>query len=401
MKQHLILTLWIVCSAIAAHSQSPQKQIRYIMGAACEIEVYSDHDESVAMDAAFAELHRIDSLLSNWNNNSDLMRLNRAAGAAGEARPWVAVAPELLERIQMALRMAEATEGRFDPTVGPLVRAYGFLPSQPGENRREIAEARSRVGWSKIKLDTSRAAVQFEMPGMEIDLGGSAKGYAAARAAQRLRRQGITSALVSLGGSSIVAIGTPPGELFWPLLIRDPRDGTTAAATIGLHDGEGLATSGTYENVRGRGRSRRSHIIDPRNGQAVRGLTGVTVLSPDAEIADALTKAFFFEPCCSAADWAKWLARFENASIILLQAQRGELKRITGGAHPERFGAAPDVNHGHAAKADRRSTQHLPRDGEGGPGHPALASQAGGAEAHRAAGYHTANVFGDAGALVD
>jgi len=393
--QHsLMVGFCLLISIVSASAQTSQKQIRYIMGTACEIEIYSDHDNSAAMDAVFAELNRIDGMLSNWKPDSDLMKLNRAAAAPGEPRPWVVVSAELFQRIQVALNVAGATQGRFDPTVGPLVRAYGFLPAIEKGNR-VIEAARSRVGWKKISLDPQTSSVQFIIPGMELDLGGIAKGYAAQRAAQVLRQQGITSALVSLGGSSITAIGTPPGQPAWSLSIRDPRDGSSPAATIALHDGESLATSGTYEHTRGQGKARRSHIIDPRTGQAIGGSTSVTVLYEDAEIADALTKPFFLEPSRSSADWAKWLASFENASIILLQAQGSELRRITGGAHPERFGTSPTVSNGHVAKANRRSAQHLPRDGKGGAGHPALSSEAGGAQAHRATGYHSADIPGN------
>jgi len=362
------------------------------MGTPCEIEVYSYKDESAAIDAAFTELHHIDALLSNWSPDSDLMKLNRAAGAAREPRPWIVVPHELFGRIAFAVHVAEATDGKFDPTVGPLIRAYGFLPSTTsGSELRSLADLRSRVGWEKVKLDSKTSAIQFASPGMEIDLGGIAKGYAAGRAALILRQQGIHSALVSLGGSSITAIGTPPEQSGWRLLIRDPRDGKTPAAAIDLHDGESLASSGTYENTKGEGKDRRSHIVDPRTGRAIGGSTGVTVLASDAELADALTKPFFFEDCCSSADWAKWLASFENASIILLRARRGRLERITGGAHPERFETVAIPGNGHAAKANRRSAQHFARDGEGSAGYPAFSSEASRVEAYRSAGYHPAD----------
>jgi thiamine biosynthesis lipoprotein len=374
-----------------------QKQVRYIMGTACAIEVYSDRDSAPAINAAFTELHRIDALLSNWNPDSDLMKLNRAAAVSGVERPWISVSPELFTRIQIALHMARVTEGRFDPTVGPLVRAYGFLPAKSQGINDSIATARARVGWNRVKLDPEHSVIQFAVPGMEIDLGGIAKGYAADRAANVLRQQGITSGLVSLGGSSVTAIGAPVGATGWRLSIRDPRNGSTSAATVELRDGESLATSGTYENTRGRGKFRHSHIIDPQTGRALSGSTGVTVIYSDAEMADALTKPFLLARRPSAENWTKWLAGFENASVILLQVQKGELRRITGGVHPERFGPAPRLPNGHAAEANRRSAQHLARDGEGGAGNSALSSQARGTEAHGPAGYHLANVPGNPG----
>jgi thiamine biosynthesis lipoprotein len=125
------------------------------------------------------------------------------------------------------------------------------------------------------------------------------------------------------------------------VFIRDPRDGESPVAWIDLRDGESLATSGTYEKTVRVGKTRHSHIIDPRTGKAIGGAISVTVLSDDAELADALTKPFFLSPSRSAEDWAKWLARFPNASIILITAQSGNLKWIGVGADAERFLTLP------------------------------------------------------------
>jgi thiamine biosynthesis lipoprotein len=373
VKNLLLFALFTV----AAHGTEvhPHKQIRYIMGTTCEITAYSAPGESektdAAINAAFDELKRIDALLSNWNSGSDLMRMNSAAARTTEdgTRPQVPVSTELFERIQMALRIAQDTDGRFDPTVGPLVRAWGFLPSTPTTNRDQaIAQARTRVGWEKVKLDLTQHTIQFAVPGMEVDLGGIAKGYAAQRAAQVLRDHGIQSALVSLGTSSITALGSPPDAPGWPILIRDPRDGQTPAAWLELHDGESLATSGTYENTVGKGHSRRSHIIDPQSGQAVGGAVGVTILLDDAEIADALTKPFFLTPPNSPQNWPKWLARFPKASIILMDAQSRELKPIAGGASPDRFRIPPSRSkREHVAETYRRPAHDLARNDARGP----------------------------------
>jgi len=392
----------ILCTLYLVHASDapPRKQVRYLMGTLCEIEAYGDEPNTEdAISAAFDELKRVDALLSNWKADSELMVLNRAAGAAGAQRPWVTASPELFQRIQVALHLAQATDGLFDPTVGPLVRAYGFLPAPSRSSRgQSIAEARARVGWEKVKLNADSRAVQFAIPGMEIDLGGIAKGYAAGQAAQIMREHGIISGLVSLGGSSLTAIGTPPGRRAWHLSIRDPRDGSSPAAFVELQDGESLSTSGTYRNVKGEGKDRRSHIIDPRTGQPIRGRTSVTVLTPNAEVSDALTKPFFFAGGGIPARWVKWLAGFENTSVILLRDQGSGLERITAGAHPERFERSTTTGDGNAAKANRRSAQHLARDGEGSTGHPPCAPQARGSETNCAEGYDSAHVSRDSGA---
>jgi len=354
----------IFTAALCSGSESPPRrhtQIRYLMGTLCEITAYAtDQDQDntdVSINAAFDELKRIDAILSNWDPASELMRMNALASRPGSGgiRPAAAVGAELFERIKIALEVARDSQGLFDPTVGPLVRAWGFLPSPTNlQNRaRAVAAARRIVGWERVKLDPVQHTVQFAAPGMEVDLGGIAKGYAARKAAHVLREHGIQSGLVSLGGSSITAIGNPPGAAGWRVLIRDPRDGESPAAWIDLHDGESLATSGTYEKTVSVGKSRHSHIIDPRTGEAIGGAVSVTVLLDDAETADALTKPFFMSPSRSAEDWAKWLARFPKASIILITAQSGNLKWIRAGADAERFlTLSPETSRTHVAKTN-------------------------------------------------
>jgi FAD:protein FMN transferase len=231
-----------------------------------------------------------------------------------------------------------------------LVRAWGFLPSVgiTGSRKQAVAAARGRVGWNKVRLDPQATSVQFAVAGMEIDLGGIAKGYAAARAAHVLRQRGVRSALVNLGGSSMVAIGSPPGASGWPVLIRDPCDGQTPVASLALRNGEALATSGTYANTAAAGKQRRSHIIDPRTGYALGGATSVTVLLDDAELADGLTKPFFFLDSGAAANL---LRSFPKASVMLIRVGRGGLMSAALGAQPSRFFLQPVPTHSHVAEA--------------------------------------------------
>lgn len=330
------------------------------MGTLCEITAYpvegripeeSGRRTEEAMAAAFAELKRIDELLSNWKPDSELMGMNTAAAAEaapGAPPPVVKVGEELFERVQVALRLAEETGGRFDPTVGPLVRAWGFLPSRSGGSREAaVAAARPKVGWHKVSLNATARTVQFAVSGMEIDFGGIAKGYAAQRAAQVLRQHGVTAALVNLGESSMTAIGAPcplsgvasKTGCAWQILVRDPRDGETPVAALELRDGESLATSGTYEKTVGAGRGRRSHILDPRTGEALAGRTSVTLVMDDAEAADALTKFFFLVPAVGSAEAAKLLQNHPKASVMLMHLRGTTLVREVGGAQPERFWA--------------------------------------------------------------
>ena len=346
---------------------APIRQVRYIMGTECASTVYpadgtpqARQTAEAAIKAAFDELKRIDQLLSNWKADSELMHLNRAASAvsttSGE-RPWVKVSAELFERVQVALLVSRNTGGRFDPTVGPLVRAWGFLPECPpgtecnASPATSIAEkvktAKDKVGWEKVKLDEASHSIQFAVPGMEIDLGGIAKGYAAGRAARVLWEQDVRSALVDLGNSSMSAIGTPPMAgncdarescaTGWPIAIRDPRNRASAAAAFYLRDGESLATSSTYEHTQGSGSGKRSHIIDPRSGEALAGDRSVTVILRDAELADALTKPFLLLRSTTNAQATGIRAAYPEAGVILLTPKGGGLETTIAGPLPYRF----------------------------------------------------------------
>jgi thiamine biosynthesis lipoprotein len=253
----------------------------------------------------------------------------------------------------------------FDPTVGPLVRAWGFLPSCPSglacrhqTREQTVAQARRKVGWQKVSLDEHRKEVQFAIPGMEVDLGGIAKGYAVERATEVLKEHGVRSALVNLGSSSLKALGEPGADpdaqkrsegahrcRGWPIFIADPRDRSRAAAEICLHDGEALATSGTYEHTIGIGNNQKSHLINPHTGEALGGTISATVISLDAEVADALTKPFILEHDLATDYASRILALYPYSGVVLLVAKNGELLQRMAGQQleshrPEREGAA-------------------------------------------------------------
>lgn len=346
MRLLLVLTLASTC-CLAQQAAKPYHQQRYIMGTLCEItalpvpELPEDaakkqqNKTDAAIDAAFDQLHQVDWMLSNWDENSELMKMNRAAAMPGKHRPKVRVGDGLFERLRFALKMSEATEGWFDPTVGPLVRAYGFLPRER-KQPWSLSQIREHVGWQKVKLDPAAKTVQFAAPGMEFDMGGIAKGYAAALAARALREHGVTDGFVNIGESSMVAIGSPAPGKSWIVEVYDPRDRKHTVAWTRLADGEALATSGTYEKVTGKGEKRRSHLINPKTGQALGGLHSVTVVMRDAEAADAFTKPFFFIPPKAEAA-SKMLQSFPDASVMLISAEGGALTTNAIGATPERF----------------------------------------------------------------
>lgn len=170
---------------------------------------YGSNREYLAavVNEVFEEIDRLDAQMSNYKPESELSRVNREAG-----RRSVVVEPGLFGLIQDSVRYSEETDGAFDITVGPLMKAWGFFRGQGRlPTRGEIAQVLKHVGYQHVKLDPAARTVRFDEDGIELDLGGIAKGYAVDRAVGILRANGVTSALVSSGASSIYALGSPPG----------------------------------------------------------------------------------------------------------------------------------------------------------------------------------------------
>lgn len=292
-----IPTAIVVAASMAAMAFSesrPQpllhKQMRYMLGTLCEITVYDEEPKraELATNLAFEEMQRVERLLSNYDPESELSRMNRMA-ASGPFGVSVGLF-EFMTQCQMFYRI---TEGAFDPTVGPLVRAWGFFGSQPRVPALdEVEAARAKVGMGKVELDEAHEMIRFLVQGMEIDPGGIGKGYAVDRAVEALRRSGIVSALVNAGGSTLYAVGSPPGRGFWRIGVKDPSVPDRAVIFVPLRDNS-LSTSGSLErHVREGGRTF-GHIFDPRSGMPVEGVLEVSAVAPTATESDALTKAAF------------------------------------------------------------------------------------------------------------
>jgi FAD:protein FMN transferase len=272
----------------ACSPRSPYTKETFVMGTKAWVTIAgkSDRDAERAAEAAFRELYRIESVMSNWQSKSEISRLN--AGSNGS--PF-AVSRELFSLIASSLVYGGATSGAFDVTVRPLVVLWGFeggkakLPSAA-----EIARARSFVGFAKVALDSSASTVTLR-PGMEIDLAGVAKGYAVDRCVGVLESLGVTNALVNLGGN-IYAMGAPPGEPGWRIGVRDPTGGLETVGSLLLRD-QAVATSGNYENFVELGGKRYGHIIDPRTGMPVSSVLSVTVVAPTGLASDALSTGLF------------------------------------------------------------------------------------------------------------
>jgi FAD:protein FMN transferase len=240
------------------------------------------------LEEALDEVDRIDRLMSHYRADSPLSRINREAAARA-----VMVEPELFEFIAMAIGYGIGSDGAFDITVGPLMKAWGFfggegrLPDPP-----DLLRARNVTGYAHVVLDRDRRTIRFDRPGVEIDLGGIAKGYAVDRAVGLLRRRGTEAALVSAGGSTLFAMGAPPDSGAWDIDIQHPVDAGRVAFRIPL-SGRALSIAGASEKWFEAGGVRYTHIMDPRTGRPVQGVLSVLVLSTSGTEGDALDDALF------------------------------------------------------------------------------------------------------------
>jgi len=243
----------------------------------------ADLDPDPAIAAAFAEIARLELLLSEWREGSEVAAVNQGAG-----RGPTAVGDELFELLERARDVSVASEGAFDITVGALWGAWDFrwgtarIPSDA-----ELARRLRLIDWRRVVL--ADRAVTLPDPEMRVTLGGIAKGYAVDRASAVLSRRGLTDHLVVAGGD-LVARGTKLGRP-WRIGIRDPHR-WAIYATLDLRD-EGVATSGNYERFFVRDGVRYHHLLDPATGRPARGLAAVTTRAANATAADAYSTAVF------------------------------------------------------------------------------------------------------------
>jgi thiamine biosynthesis lipoprotein len=278
----------------SAETRSPQlsrhEASRVSMACVYAIEVYGPDAEALPRiaDEALDEVDRIDRLMSHYRADSPISRVNREA-----ARRPVALGAELFDFIVDAMRYNRDSDGAFDVTVGPLMKAWGFFRGDGHVPREdELEAARRHVGAAHVMLDPGARTITFDEPGVELDLGGIAKGYAVDRAVHILRLRQVAAALVSAGGSTIYGLGAPPGRDGWDVMLQDPIDGRKTALAVQLKD-RALSVAGTSEKSFEAGGVTYSHIMDPRTGRPVQGVLTVAVLADSGTAGDALDDALF------------------------------------------------------------------------------------------------------------
>ncbi len=263
---------------------------RQAMGTLFEVYLVGpDRDHLItAGEEALEAVEAVEQRLSHYRPSSELSDLNDR-GFAGP----VPLSPEMYRSLTQSHRWAEMSGGAFDPTVGALVRCWGFFRGAgrlPGDD--EIRAALDVTGYRHLRLDADSRTAALERAGVLLHLGAVGKGCAIDEAVDVLRQAGVAAALIHGGTSSLYALGAPPGVDAWEVGLCDPADRAVRVGTIRLRD-QAMSTSGNFEQHFELGERRPGHILDPRTGCATEGEHSATWIAPSAAETDALSTALF------------------------------------------------------------------------------------------------------------
>jgi len=269
------------------------KDTRTVMGTYVTVTAERDGLPEVLVRAAvrdaFAEIERVDSLMSTYRDDSELSEVNRMAGVSP-----VKVSEDTADTVRLALRIAGMTDGAFDPTVGPLVKLWKVTSKDADvPHQADIDAARRLVDYRSVEVTDGPDGpeVFVKKKGMSLDLGGVAKGYAADLAAEKMMERGVKAGIVAVAGD-LRLFGRRPDGSAWRIGIQHPRDESALLTKLDITDAA-TSTSGDYERYFVKDGVRYNHIINPRTGYPARGLISVSVEAKTSSMADPLATALF------------------------------------------------------------------------------------------------------------
>jgi thiamine biosynthesis lipoprotein len=294
------------------------------MGSPFNLVIYAGAKQ-VADSASYLSFKLIDSInliCSDYDSSAELFKLRYAAVGAP-----IKLSPILFELIYIAKGAYKDADGSFDITVGPLSRLWrSARRSQQFPSHAAINEARNRVGFNKVQLDSGAQTITFLYPNMQLDMGAIAKGYAADKVLELLKSFGITTALVDAGGD-MVAFGMPPQKKGWTIGINVPGQQEKLLERKLVLSNKAVATSGDAFQYMLHDRKKYGHIIDPRTGYGVTFQRNVTVVAPTATTADWLATA------CSilTLDQVKILAKKYKSEVLITTLQNGRIHKVSFG----------------------------------------------------------------------
>jgi thiamine biosynthesis lipoprotein len=294
------------------------------MGTRVSVELWHD-DEARGRELVaevMSEYRRIDRDMSTYKPDSQISAVNAEAAQ----RP-VHVGAELFTLIARSLELSAASDGAFDLTYESVGYLYDFRARQrPSE--AQIAEHLAAIDYRHVLLDADAQTVRFAVPGVRINLGGIAKGYAVEHGARILRSRGVQHALLNAGGDTRV-LGDRRGQP-WVVGIRHPRDADEVVTRLPLVD-EAISTAGDYERFFEENGRRYHHVINPRTGEPTEGVLTVTVMGPDGTLTDGLDTAIFV---LGAERGLKLMESYPQYEAIIVESS-GKVSYTGGLAPPE------------------------------------------------------------------
>lgn len=256
------------------------------MGIDARIVVYAESEDR-AIDAAadaYKRIAELEQVMSDYRASSELMQLCAKAGQGP-----IKVSKDLMRVLVQAQEVSRVTDGAFDVTVGPLIQLWrGARRARKLPTVAQVSAARDLVGYRMMKLDPRRGTVELMKPGMRLDLGGIAKGDAADEAMKVLKRHGIKSALIEMGGDILVS-AAPPGAKGWRLEVPNASKNLAPPQMLFTHCS--VSSSGDTEQFTEMSGARWSHVVDPRIGWALSSRAQATVVAKSGLLSDPLSTA--------------------------------------------------------------------------------------------------------------
>ena len=309
-----LLLFWFLWLAHSSAAEQIYTHVHPAMGTEFTLYVYAADEQTAAREAdrVFGIVDEVESLLSNYQPQSELSRINREA-----ATQTVTTDPETFRFLAQSLAWSARSDGAFDITVGRLMKAWGFFRSTghvPSDD--ELVRVREQTGWRRVVLDPALRTVRFTTPEVELDPGGIGKGFAVDAAVEALRADGVHAALLSAGSSTIYALGAPPGAAGWRVQVPDPQHEAGRRTSVMLRD-TSLSTANCTEKHFTVGGHQYCHIMDPRTLRPVEGRVQATVIAPSATDSDALSNAVFVLDGAGRRRLMHSLPRADRALLIL------------------------------------------------------------------------------------
>lgn len=275
-----ILICLLICGCTSNTTEEYTKTI-FAMDTVMDLKIYSDNGDN-ALEEAENEILRIEKLFDRGNKDSEIYKINQ--------NKTLKVSSDISEVISDAIAISQETNGAFDITIAPVMDLWGFLGSAfkvPSD--AELTSALSNVGYKNVQIKDNQLSISENTT---IDIGGIGKGYASDKVAELLKKSGVKSAIISLGGN-VYAIGKKPNNSLWTVGIANPKNPAQPIGKIQISD-KAVVTSGGYQRYFEQDGITYHHIIDPQTGKSAdNGLASVTIIADSGTRADGLSTSLF------------------------------------------------------------------------------------------------------------